>query len=202
MSALEAVSYLLFLIYLASFFALSAYAAHRAGRSVWLFGKGAERQGLPALLFRVAFAGAALWPLVGALVGPLPGRDPLRSGLDHVGFDIFGHLLVAVGAIAAISSQMAMGASWRIGAAAGETGPIVTEGPFAISRNPVFVGQMLLFTGVFLVFPGIVQILLTAALIVAIKLQVGIEEKVLIQTLGEPYRAYMGKVSRWLGTRA
>jgi protein-S-isoprenylcysteine O-methyltransferase Ste14 len=202
MSALEAVSYLLFLIYLASFFALSAYAAHQAGRSIWLFGKGAEKQGLPALLFRVAFAGAALWPLMDAAVGPWPAGDVLRAVFDGVAFDSLGHLLVAVGAIIAIASQTAMGASWRIGAAAGETGPIVTDGPFAVSRNPVFVGQAVLFAGLFLVFPGLVQALLTAALIVAIHLQVRIEEKVLAETLGEPYLAYMARVSRWIGVRA
>jgi protein-S-isoprenylcysteine O-methyltransferase Ste14 len=202
MSALEAVSYLLFLIYLASFFALSAYAAHQVGRSIWLFGKGAEKQGLPALLFRVAFTGAALLPLIEATFGPWPAGDPVRAQFDGVAFDALGHVLVTIGAVVAIVSQTAMGNSWRIGAAAGETGSIVTEGPFAVSRNPVFVGQVVLFIGLFLVFSGSVQALLTAALIAAIHLQVRIEEKVLTETLGEPYLAYMARVSRWIGVRA
>jgi protein-S-isoprenylcysteine O-methyltransferase Ste14 len=70
-----------------------------------------------------------------------------------------------------------------------------------VSRNPVFVGQAVLFAGLFLVVPGCVQALLTAALIVAIHLQVRIEEKVLAETLGEPYLAYMARVSRWVGAR-
>jgi len=60
MIAMEAVSYLLFCVYLVSFFGLSAMAAREAGRSVWLFSKGKEPQTLPAWLFRIAFAGAAI----------------------------------------------------------------------------------------------------------------------------------------------
>lgn len=94
-----------------------------------------------------------------------------------------------------------MGASWRIGAAEGELGPIVDNGPFAISRNPVFVGQALLFVGLFLVLPSLIQGALTLALLVAIVLQVRIEERVLVRSLGQPYRDYQQRVRRWLGTR-
>ena len=92
-----------------------------------------------------------------------------------------------------------MGANWRIGAAEGEIGKIVDDGPFAISRNPVFVGQALLFVGLFFVFPGVVSLALTIALLVAIHLQVRIEERVLASNLGEPYAAYVRRVPRWLG---
>jgi protein-S-isoprenylcysteine O-methyltransferase Ste14 len=77
-----------------------------------------------------------------------------------------------------------MGASWRIGAAEGEQGAIVDTGPFAVSRNPVFVGQALLFVGLFLVLPGSVQGMLTVAILIALRLQVSIEETVLSATLG------------------
>jgi protein-S-isoprenylcysteine O-methyltransferase Ste14 len=202
MSALEGVSYALFTVYLLSFFGLSAVAARQAGRSIWLFNAGPASQTLPALLFRLAFAGAAIWPLVRSLAGDLVSRDPLHDALDSVAADIMGHLLVAIGACVAAASQMHMGASWRIGAAERETGALVDDGPFAISRNPVFVGQMLLFSGLFLVFPGIVQGALTAALFVAVIFQVRIEERVLAATLGGPYADYSRRVGRWIGMRS
>jgi protein-S-isoprenylcysteine O-methyltransferase Ste14 len=197
MAALEGVSYLLFACYLVSFFGLTAAAANQAGRPVWLFNKGSEKQAIPAMLFRLSFAGAAIWPLLNGLGFPLVNNDPIHSMLDGIWFDIIGHLLVAIGAMVAIVSHMHMGASWRIGAAEGETGAIVDDGPFAISRNPVFVGQMVMFAGLFLVFPGIVQAVLTAALFVAVHLQVRIEERVLTAALGEPYVAYARRVPRW-----
>ncbi len=201
MSALEAVSYLLVWVYLLSFLALTAVAQREAGRSVWLFGKGKEKQTLPALLFRFAFIGAAVWPLIRLVTGDIPADDPVRAAIDGEWLDVLGHGFIAVGACVAILSQRHMGASWRIGAAEGETGPIVDDGPFALSRNPVFVGQALLFVGLFLVFPGVVSLTLTAALMIAIHLQVTIEERVLAATLGEPYLDYMRRVRRWVGVK-
>jgi len=201
MSGIEIASYLMTVVYVISFLAMSAILAREAGRPVWLFNKGREKQALPAMLFRLAFAGAVIWPIVLTLVGNPINADPLHRALDGPWVDVLGHLLVVVGACLAILSQRYMGASWRIGAADGELGPIVDSGPFAISRNPVFVGQALLFVGLFLVLPSLIQGALTLALLVAIVLQVRIEERVLLRSLGQPYRDYQQRVRRWLGTR-
>ncbi|GAU81290.1 isoprenylcysteine carboxylmethyltransferase family protein [Bosea sp. BIWAKO-01] len=201
MSPMEIASYLMVVVYVISFLAMSAILAKEAGRPIWLFGKGSEPQGVPALLFRIAFIGGVLWPLGLAIFGNPIKADPLAIWLDGPWFDVFGHLLVVVGACIAIISQRFMGASWRIGAAEGELGPIVDGGPFAISRNPVFVGQAVLFTGLFIVLPNLIQIALTLALFAAIALQVRIEERVLAASLGEPYRDYQRRVRRWIGTR-
>lgn len=201
MSGIEIASYLMTVVYVISFLAMSAILAREAGRPVWLFNKDREKQALPALLFRLAFAGAVIWPIVLTLVGNPIKADPLYRALDGPWVDVLGHLLVVVGACLAILSQRHMGVSWRIGAAEGELGPIVDNGPFAISRNPVFVGQALLFVGLFLVLPSLIQGALTLALLVAIALQVRIEERVLLRSLGQPYRDYQQRVRRWLGTR-
>ncbi|MDP3257476.1 MAG: isoprenylcysteine carboxylmethyltransferase family protein [Bosea sp. (in: a-proteobacteria)] len=201
MSGMEIASYLMTVVYVISFLTMSAILAKEAGRPIWLFNKGREKQALPAMLFRLAFAGAVIWPIVLTLVGNPINADPLHRALDGPWVDVLGHLLVVVGACLAILSQRYMGASWRIGAAEGELGPIVDSGPFAISRNPVFVGQALLFVGLFLVLPSLIQGALTLGLLVAIVLQVRIEERVLLRTLGQPYRSYQQRVRRWLGTR-
>jgi protein-S-isoprenylcysteine O-methyltransferase Ste14 len=199
---MEIASYLMVVVYVVSFLAMSAILAKEAGRPVWLFGKGGESQALPAFLFRLGFAGAVIWPLAAAGFGnPLPA-DPLAAALDGPWFDLLGHLLVVVGACVALLSQRHMGTSWRIGAAQGEQGAMVETGPFAISRNPVFLGQALLFIGLCLVLPSLVQAALTLCLLVAIRLQVAIEERVLAASLGAPYLAYKARVGRWLGRRA
>lgn len=200
MTAMEAMSYLMVLVYVISFLAMSAILAKEAGRPVWLFGKGGGQR-LPALLFRVAFAGSVLWPLVIAGFGDPVSGGPLAHWFDGPWYDLLGHLLCVIGACVAIVSQRYMGASWRIGAAEGEQGPIVDSGPFAISRNPVFVGQAILFTGLFIVLPNLVQAALTIALFAAIWLQVRVEERVLAASQGESYREYQRKVRRWFGTR-
>lgn len=199
MSGMEIASYLMVVVYIVSFLAMSTILAKEAGRPVWLFGKGKETQTLPALLFRLAFAGAVLWPLwLAAFGNPVQG-DRLAAVLDGSWFDVLGHALVVIGACIALLSQRFMGASWRIGAAEGEQGEIVDSGPFAVSRNPVFLGQALLFIGLFIVLPSLVQAALTLALLIAIRLQVVIEERVLAASLGQPYLAYKARVRRWLG---
>jgi protein-S-isoprenylcysteine O-methyltransferase Ste14 len=199
MDALEAVSYVLFISYIFSFLGLTAYASRQAGRSVWLFSKGHEPQAIPALLFRIAFVGGTAWPLLRLAMPDAFHTSTAFVALQHVIFDVLGHSLIAIGAMIAVISQMHMGASWRIGAANGEIGMIVQDGPFAFSRNPVFFGQAILFIGLFLVFPDLVQAGLTLALLVAIYLQVRIEERVLLATLGESYADYCQQVSRWFG---
>lgn len=146
--------------------------------------------------------GAVIWPVVLAFCGNPFKSDPFARMLESNWFDALGHLFVVIGACLAILSQRHMGASWRIGAADGEVGTIVDDGPFAFSRNPVFVGQGLLFTGLFIALPSTIQALLTTALLIAIVLQVRIEERVLARTIGQPYRNYCRRVRRWLGTYA
>ncbi len=200
MTGMEIASYFMVVAYVISFMAMSMIQARETGRPVWLFGKGSEPQALPALLFRLAFVGAVIWPLLLAGFGNPVTKDWLTRLLTGDWFDVLGYLLVVLGVSLAIVAQRHMGSSWRIGAADGEVGAIVDSGPFAISRNPVFVGQALLFVGLFIVLPSLIQAALTGALLLAIALQVRIEERVLQRTLGEPYRAYCRRVRRWLGT--
>ncbi|MDP9591088.1 UNVERIFIED_ORG: protein-S-isoprenylcysteine O-methyltransferase Ste14 [Shinella zoogloeoides] len=111
---------------------------------------------------------------------------------------VAGLALAGLGALFAAYAQHYMGASWRIGSAEGQSGAIFDTGPFRRSRNPVFVGQVALFTGFVVARPDIVQLALAAAVVLAVWLQVRVEEKVLERDLGEPYAAYRERVRRWL----
>ena len=194
----EGLGVLVMWAYLVVFFVLTAKAAEKAGRPVWLFGVGRERQALPALLFRLTFVFGAFYPPLWEAWAIYDGRTQLWSSLHEGAFEIAGLLVMAAGAVLALAAQRHMGASWRIGAAKGHQGAIVDDGPFAISRNPVFVGQALLFIGSLAVFPSIPQAVAVAALLAAIHLQVVIEERVLAAELGQPYADYRRRVRRWL----
>lgn len=180
-------------LYLTAFLTLTARSAREAGRPVWLFGRD-RRQGVPAMLFRLAFVGGLVYPLLLAA-----GFEPVREfAALPVPLRLAGLLLAVAGALFAVHAQHHMGVSWRIGSVEGQSGAIVDTGPFRLSRNPVFVGQVALFAGFVLVRPDIVQLALAAAVMLAVALQVRIEEKVLARDLGEPYRAYALRVRRWL----
>ncbi|MBX3491370.1 MAG: isoprenylcysteine carboxylmethyltransferase family protein [Parvibaculum sp.] len=185
------------LAYMVLFLTLTVRTARAAGRPVWLFGRGTEHQGLPAFLFRISFAGAAIYSFMILLSGSRVA-DPLWNMAGGIPADLLGVALVFAGGAFALYSQVHMGRSWRIGAAEGELGYIVRTGPFAFSRNPVFVGQVLLFVGMFLVLPSFIALALVSMLIVAVYLQVCIEERVLDREFGDEYRNYCRKVRRWI----
>jgi len=191
LSKTEIAAYLVTLAYIGAFLALSLKQARASGQPIWIFTRGSRSQRLPALLFKLGFAGSVLWPPVRAL---LAGEAPfgLFSGVP-------GLTLMMIGAALALSAQRHMGRSWRIGAAEGQSGAIVDSGLFAVSRNPVFVGQGLLFVGLFLARPGLIELALALAVLAAIALQVRIEESVLRRDLGAPYLAYQSRVNRWVG---
>jgi protein-S-isoprenylcysteine O-methyltransferase Ste14 len=194
----EGLGVLVMWAYLVLFLVLTAKAAEKAGRPVWLFGVGRERQALPALLFRLTFVFGAFFPPLWEAWAIYDAGTQLWSSLHEGAFEIAGLFVMAGGAVLALAAQRHMGASWRIGTAEGHQGAIVDDGPFAISRNPVFVGQALLFMGSLAVFPSIPQAVAVAALLAAIHLQVVIEERVLAAELGQLYADYKRRVRRWL----
>lgn len=198
MTISEGLGVLVMWAYLMGFLVLTARAGVKAGRPVWLFSVGRERQALPALLFRLTFVFGALYPPLWEACSIYSGRAQLWNTVHDGAAEILGLLVMSVGAALALAAQRHMGASWRIGAAEGHQGAIVDDGPFALSRNPVFVGQAILFVGSLAVFPSIPQAVAVAALLAAIHLQVVIEERVLAAELGLPYADYKLRVRRWL----
>lgn len=76
---------------------------------------------------------------------------------------------------------------------------LVTEGPFGLTRNPIYVGNTMLTLGIGLI-SGIVWFL-PAALIAAFatqKLAIEREERHLDARFGKRYRDYRKRVRRWL----
>jgi protein-S-isoprenylcysteine O-methyltransferase Ste14 len=80
-------------------------------------------------------------------------------------------------------------------------GPLVSSGPFALVRNPLYVGNIALWTG----FAVAARLLWLAPLIIIVLALeyhsiVAWEERLLAARLGEPYRAYAARVPRWIPT--
>jgi protein-S-isoprenylcysteine O-methyltransferase Ste14 len=78
-------------------------------------------------------------------------------------------------------------------------GPLITSGPFAIVRNPLYLGNVLLWTG----FAVTARLVWAAPVVAALLLLeyhfiVGWEEALLEARYGASYREYAGTVPRWL----
>jgi protein-S-isoprenylcysteine O-methyltransferase Ste14 len=138
---------------------------------------------------------------IGSFAGPvaqLLGLDPLAI-IDRPAARGAGVVLGVVGILAALGSQLAMGSSWRIGVDPDEHTDLVTGGPFALVRNPIFTAMITTGVGMVLMVPNPLSLAATALLIVSIELQVrGVEEPHLLNLHGAAYRDYAARVGRFL----
>jgi protein-S-isoprenylcysteine O-methyltransferase Ste14 len=131
-------------------------------------------------------------PLVAALL-----ILPAQSDAPGASFWIMGALTVAIGEAIRLWAVHHIGAISRT--RSDRLGPLVSSGPFALIRNPLYVGNILLWTGLAisaqLVWLAPVFVVLLALEYHAI---VRWEEGLLAQRIGEPYSQYAARVPRWL----
>jgi protein-S-isoprenylcysteine O-methyltransferase Ste14 len=70
--------------------------------------------------------------------------------------------------------------------------PIVSDGPYRVVRHPGYLGDILMWSGAaFAAVNWIVFVGLTLAAVLAYGYRIHVEEAMLQETLGAPYRAYM-----------
>jgi len=76
---------------------------------------------------------------------------------------------------------------------------VVTAGIYARTRNPMYLGMALIYAGLAIAFDGPIALLLLPAVLAVIQTQViAREERYLEAKFGDEYRAYKGRVRRWL----
>lgn len=146
------------------------------------------------LLVSLGFAAGGLAP-VATLLG-WPGGD-LLFGLAAL--HLAGAGLAALGIVAALASQMAMGDSWRIGVDQRETTELVMRGAFRFVRNPIFSGMLVSGAGLLALVPNLFSALALVLTFAGIEIQVrAVEEPYLEKTHGAVYRAYACRVGRFV----
>lgn len=170
--------------------------ARRTGDHGWRDPGG--RPGSLPWLTRVMTGAGALVAGAAAPVADLAGAG--RVGvLDHTASRVVGLLLCVSSVVAVYRSQGAMGASWRIGVSDGERTALVTSGPFALVRNPVFSGMVAFSAGLALAVPNWVAVAGLALLLAGVELQVRrVEEPHLVEVHGEEYLAYAARTGRFV----
>ena len=109
----------------------------------------------------------------------------------------YGAVLCCVGVVFAASAVIALGAGFRIGLDDDKRIKLVTKGPFAINRNPIYTGFLFLFAGVFITFANWIFIIYILGGFLAIHKQILKEEKLLNEMFGEEYAAYCKQTRRY-----
>lgn len=157
-------------------------------------GKVGSAEWTGGILFVVAIALGALAPILdlAGIIGPI-------DAVDTAPIHTLGLVAFSTGIAATLAAQTAMGDSWRIGVDEHERTELVTDGPFAYVRNPIFAAMIPAGVGIVLLVPNIVSILAAGLLIAALQIQTRlVEEPYLLATHGERYAAYAQRVGRFL----
>ncbi|HZO03284.1 MAG TPA: isoprenylcysteine carboxylmethyltransferase family protein [Burkholderiales bacterium] len=145
---------------------------------------------LPLLLIGQAVV-AAWWPQ--AL--PLSEADLRDTPVIRIAL---GALLLFGGLLLQAAAMLDLGASWRIGIEEQARPGLVTGGLYRFSRNPIFLALIAVLAGYTLLLPTLLSALILLGAVFAIRQQISEEERYLLRTYGEAYRAYARRVGRLL----
>lgn len=188
---------ILYAVYLVLTFGLRILIQLRRTGSTGFHGLGG-RPGSPEWIAGVGFTVALAVGAAAPVLALLDVVEPIAA-LDVTAAHVAG-LILAVGGIGlTFYAQVEMGASWRVGVDYQERTELVTAGPFALVRNPIFAAVLPTALGLTLLVPSWVAIAGLLGLVAALELQVRVvEEPYLLQVHGRDYAAYAARVGRFL----
>jgi protein-S-isoprenylcysteine O-methyltransferase Ste14 len=137
---------------------------------------------------------AYAWPLQIHLVPPRVAMVLF----DSLALKITGALLMSAGLAMYGLGTRGLGGSWRLGIDRKTPGPLMTNGVFSRTRNPIYVSFDLLIIGTFLTQGRLHFLLLALTLAAMMHLQIRREEQFLIRNYGDAYRSYCASVGRYV----
>nr|WP_281409395.1 isoprenylcysteine carboxylmethyltransferase family protein [Oharaeibacter diazotrophicus] len=129
-------------------------------------------------------------PATDVFLGALPVLE--TDAVRAVGF-----VAMCAGLAVADHAHSYLADEWRSGTAARAADVLVTDGPYARSRNPIFTGVLIGQAGLFLAAPSLFTLACLAIGAAVILRQVGVEERTLAGRFGGRYAAYRARVPRW-----
>ncbi len=146
-----------------------------------------------------AIAPPPLIHAAGLLVGYLLNRwYPLPLPATRT-IDFMGGLLLGFGIALGIAAASELKAASTTLLPYRPTTSIVETGPFAHSRNPIYVANTLIYLGLTLIIGTIWPlVLLPVVLLVIDRGVIAREERYLERKFGEEYRSYLTRVRRWI----
>ena len=137
--------------------------------------------------FYAVFAAAFDWPTVAR-------RTFFQSGIIAWA----GVLFCFAGLLLLVWSIVSFGRSFRVGVDADNPDKLITDGVFALSRNPIYVAFALVLIGQFLILPNWITLIYLVAAVWVFHRQVLREEDYLRGHYGQAYLDYCNRVRRYL----
>ena len=190
-------------IYLLLFFGLAMFwrsyvAWKRTGVNPYKLGNSDTVHDFVGKLFRLTLIATALIVFVFSFLERFYELLIPISWMDSSFLTVIGIALLIAALVWVLVAQIQMGDSWRIGIDEKSKSPLVQNGLFGVSRNPIFLGMLLMLVGMLLILPTAATLVITVLGFVLIHVQVRLEEAYLVEKYGEDYRGYQTRVRRWI----
>jgi len=135
---------------------------------------------------------------LGFLVVLLAGAALLERWTGRFGFHplaaAFGVALAGAGLALHLRARRTLGARWSSAVTVQPGHQVVTSGPYAVIRHPLYLGVLLLAAGTVLAHPSIATICIAGGLAAGIALKIPAEERSLRAHCGDAWRRYAAAV--------
>jgi protein-S-isoprenylcysteine O-methyltransferase Ste14 len=109
-----------------------------------------------------------------------------------------GVACMVIALIWVVFSQAAMGSAWRMGVDSRTKTELITTGPFALSRNPIYLGIRVTILGQLLVVGSWPVLVIFCISELLVQIQVRFEEEHMLRLHAQRYTEYCARVRRWL----
>jgi protein-S-isoprenylcysteine O-methyltransferase Ste14 len=164
------------------FWLLAAFAQKRSVR----------RQSIGSRLFQLAIVALALAPFYigGGRLGIL--REHFLPSTPEI--QGAGLLLMLVGLGFAVWARFILGRNWSGTVTVKENHVLITRGPYAWVRHPIYTGILLAALGTAIVGGTFASLVVVALVTLALWLKLRIEERFMLETFGEQYASYRQRV--------
>jgi protein-S-isoprenylcysteine O-methyltransferase Ste14 len=134
----------------------------------------------------LVFCLALCLPLLAPGLGTLGLARPVLLLLAAAGL-----MLVALGTVVTFWARAVLGACWSTAPKADAARELATSGPYAWVRHPVYLGVLVALVGDALAFANWAALLVGVAWVLpALLWRAQVEERLLAEVYGEPYRRY------------
>ncbi len=106
----------------------------------------------------------------------------------------FGVVLLLVGVAFAVWARFVLGRNWSGIVTVKEDHTLITRGPYAWVRHPIYTGILLALLGTAITLGTILNMVEVPAVALALWLKLRTEEKFMVETFGEQYTTYRQQV--------
>jgi protein-S-isoprenylcysteine O-methyltransferase Ste14 len=109
---------------------------------------------------------------------------------ENIWLKILGSIILIIFTIFIIWSRIVLGKIWSSSAQIKENHKLRTEGPYSITRHPIYTGLLGMLLGTTLIFGFGYSFIILVYVLIGFKVKINNEEKLLIETFGEEYKDF------------